>query len=471
MNASVDWAALLEMDDYPFQQEWTGLSVEAQTAVPEPFGTKIRARFRALNTHQDVPPAAPVASANEALLSTLIKSDKGIVRPCEHNAKILLAVAPQFDDLYFDDFLYRPRIGDRDWTDHDDRDTLCWIQSAHLVPGFTLGQVQRAVMALAYARHRDSLAEFILDLPEWDHVPRIARAFSDAWGASEDAMTTAASKNFFVALIARALEPGAQVDNLFAFEGPQGSRKSRALRALGARWHAEITAQVGTPDFMRELRGIWIAELSELDSLRGREATTIKRLLSAPTDRFVEKYQTHAATYPRRAVAVATTNEATYWQDATGARRLIPIRTGEIRVDLIEAARLAWFAEARHLYDHGATWWEFPAATSAAQEDRQVADPWEDSLRHAIAHGRRDGFDAMFWPEGWISSAEIMDKWLRLGPHQQGKASSTRLGHVMRRLGFVPSRYGKARERGWLPDTQAPANGEVSAEVSAGYSE
>ena len=211
--------------------------------------------------------------------------------------------------------------------------------------------------------------------------------------------------------------------------------KSLSLRTLGREFHAEISAPIGTPDFLRELRGLWIAEMSELDSLRGREASTVKRLLSAPVDRFIEKYETHAGSYPRRRPAVAkTTNEATYWQDHTGARRLIPIKTGVIRLDVIEANRLQWFAEACHAYNQGATWWEFPSTILAAQDERQHI--WEDALRNMMANGRDDrsafGTAHSRWPDGWISSAELMGEWLQLAPHQQGRASSTRLGHVMR---------------------------------------
>jgi hypothetical protein len=218
---------------------------------------------------------------------------------------------------------------------------------------------------------------------------------------------------------------------------------------------------------MRELRGVWIAELSELDSLRGREASTIKRLLSAPADRFVQKYALHAESYPRRAVAVATTNEADYWQDSTGARRLVPIKCGDIRVDLIEANRLQWFAEALHLYKSGATWWEFPNAIAAEQEDRQDVDPWEDVLRDYMAHGRRCGADGQGrepWPDGFISTASILRDWLGVGPGQSGRLYGARLRKVMRRLGYRPERNTTGTERGWEPaDTSQSADAEVSA--------
>lgn len=405
--------------------------------------------------------------------ATLLKSDKGAIKACEHNARVLIGAAAQYAGLQYDEFLARPRIDGRDWIDADDLEAVCWLQSAHAVPGFTLTHARNAARAFAHAHRCDSLRDFVQSLPAWDGVPRIEFAFVDAWGAADDSLTRAASANFFVALIARALRPGAQVDTLWTFEGPQGSFKSRSLRELGGSFHAEISAAIGTTDFQRELRGIWIAEMSELDSLRGREASTIKRLLSAPADRFVQKYALYAESYPRRAIAVATTNEASYWQDATGARRLVPITCGDIRIDLIATTRLQWLAEARQRHADGATWWEFPTRIADEQEARQQVDPWEDTLRHYMARGRRTGADGQGlipWPNGWISSAEVMRDWLQLSPYQQGRASGVRLGHVMRRLGFRPERYGKDRERGWVADTRDDSQAEVSARVSAEFS-
>jgi hypothetical protein len=405
------------------------------------------------------PPLVNGTAVVDDVQARLIRGEKGAIKPCEHNAFELLAAAEQYAGLHFDQFYWRPRLddgvgptGSRDWTDADDREAQRWLQRAYQTPGFTFGITQRAALSLAHARPCDSLQSFVLAPPDWDQRERIDAAFTDAWGAPDDAVTRAASRNFFVALIARALKPGAQVDTVWCFEGPQGIGKSRALRALGREFHAEITAPIGTADFMRELRGVWIAEMSELDSLRGREASTVKRLLSAPVDRFVQKYALHAESYPRRAVAVATTNEVDYWLDPTGARRLVPIRCGTIRVDLVAANRLQWLAEAKHSYLNGATWWEFPAGMAEAQDERQAVDPWEDTLRDLIAHGRPSGdigLGFVPWPDGPITSAEVMGTWLGLTAHQQGRASGVRLGHVMRRLGFEPTRIGHDRDRGW----------------------
>lgn len=398
---------------------------------------------------------------------TLLRNDKGGIIACEHNAYVLILGSDEYEWLHFDDFLSRPRIEDRDWTDADDLECLRWLQHQHRVARFNLGHARNAARLVGHKRRRDSLKQFVDDLPQWDNIARIERAFVDAWGAPDTPLTRAASHNFFVALIARALRPGAQVDTLWTFEGPQGSFKSRSLRALGGAFHAEISAAIGTTDFQRELRGIWIAELSELDSLRGKEASTVKRILSAPADRFVQKYALHADTYPRRAIAVASTNEATYWQDSTGARRLVPIKCGRIDLDLIDEHRLQWLAEARARFEVDATWWEFPTSIADEQEQRQQVDPWEDLLRQYMTHGKRtdsiDGQGVRQWPDGWIGSAEIMRDWLGLTPHQQGQVSGVRLGKVMRRLNYRPERCGKDRLRGWVADTSGEADGEVSA--------
>jgi hypothetical protein len=446
---------------------WSGAAAEvgllaAVEIMPRSHGVSVEALSRARKSPREKPASVvPIRGDAEAggTRGGLIVSEKGQIKACEHNARMLIAKSRVYAGLHYDTYLSRMRDGTRDWSDADDINVLCWLQDVHRAPGFTLGQARNGCRAVAYDRQRDSLREFVEGLPDWDGTERVAAALMQAWGAPRTPLSCSASKNLFVALIARALDPGSQVDTVFCFEGPQGIGKSQALRALGGEFHAEISASIGTADFMRELRGVWLAELSELDSLRGREASTVKRLLSAPTDRFVQKYALHAERYPRRAVAVATTNESDYWHDPTGARRLVPIRCGQIKVDLIEANRLQWFAEALQLYRDGVSWWKFPVDIGVAQEDRQEVDPWEDTLRDLMSHGRQIGIDEYgreAWPQGWISSAAIMRDWLSLPTGQQGRPSGVRLGRVMRRLGFSARRNASGSERGWVPDTAGP---------------
>jgi putative DNA primase/helicase len=235
---------------------------------------------------------------------------------------------------------------------------------------------------------------------------------------------------------------------------------------LGGEFYAEVSAPIGSADFAREIRAVLIAELGELSALRGREVQQVKQALSRRYDRYVEKYERNPRQYPRRCVFVGTTNDETYWHDSTGARRLVPVRVGDIRLDLIRENCAQWLAEALADVRRGQPWHEWPAAIDDEREERQDVDPWEHTLRDLIANGRQTGLDGQGrepWPAGWISSADIMRRWLRLEPHQQGRGASGRIGHVMRRLGYRPERHGKERERGWVADTCGLSQTEMSA--------
>ena len=186
--------------------------------------------------------AARIDAEQDALDGkALLRSPKGLIKACEHKPR-LIGDAPQYAGPYFDEFLSRLRIDCRDWTDADDLEALCWLQSAHEVSAFTLGQARNGARAVAYSRRRDSLREFVESLPDWDGTERIDLAFADAWGVPDTPVTRAASRNLLIAAIARAMRPGAQVDTVWCFEGPQGTYKSQSMQ----RW-----ADSSTPRFPR----------------------------------------------------------------------------------------------------------------------------------------------------------------------------------------------------------------------------
>ena len=95
------------------------------------------------------------------------------------------------------------------------------MQSTHQTPSFTLGQVRTLSASWPTRNGWTRCSSSSLTPPEWDGTARIQHAFADAWGAPDDELTRAASHNFFVAMIARAMRPGAQVDTLWVFEGRQ----------------------------------------------------------------------------------------------------------------------------------------------------------------------------------------------------------------------------------------------------------
>ncbi len=117
----------------------------------------------------------------------LLRSNAGVIKACEHNARVLIAAAPQYADLPLVEFLSRMRLGGRYGTDADDIECVCWLQSEHGVARFTLGHARSAARVVAHSRGRDSLREFVEELPAWDGIERIDSAFADAWRAASRA--------------------------------------------------------------------------------------------------------------------------------------------------------------------------------------------------------------------------------------------------------------------------------------------
>lgn len=389
----------------------------------------------------------------------LILDSRGNVVANEANALTIVRSESRFDPLHFDTFHAEVRTTEpggraRPWTDDDDVAALEYIQRKHCAR-MKLSHVERAARKVARERPRDALQEHLEALPPWDGESRIDRWTVDALGCADTAFARAAGSNLLKAMMARALHGGCDVHEVYILEGAQGIGKTRALRALGDSFYGEISSAIGSPDFMREIRGLWLADLAELSQVRRAIIEVVKQVLSRGEDRTVEKYEREARTYQRRCVFVGSTNENTYLADTTGNRRFVPLRCGDqIRVEMIAERRDQWLAEALHRVRNGESWHEFPGEAGeqarTEREARRMADPWE-AIVGAWLEGRQ---------ETWTGA--VFDQCLEMPKRERTGTDEQRLTRVLRTLGWRPRgervRRAGALVRPWVP-AQVP--GEV----------
>ena len=141
---------------------------------------------------------------------------------------------------------------------------------------------------------------------------------------------------------------------------------------------------------------------------------------SCRDDCWVEKYETDARRHPRRCVVAATTNECGVL--AGSDWRPPPITSARYSPRPHRAGPIAMVCQALACYCADATWWEFPeAAIADEQEERQSVDGLAGHPQDRIEHGRRSypqkrPMHCTPWPPGWISSAAIMRDWLDFPP-------------------------------------------------------
>ncbi len=300
-----------------------------------------------------------------------------------NNAVTLLEHDPEFGPVWRDEFLQRIMTGDpaREWTDSDDIHLTLCMQRDKGIPRMGREIVAQAVIEVASRNVRNCVRDW-LDSLSWDQEPRNDHFFEDHFGADATAYTRAASRNFWISLTARVYRPGCQADNMIVFEGPQGIRKSSALRVIGGDWFTEQHESVTGKGFYEVLQGKLLVEISEMDAFRKAEVTRVKQAVTCLSDRYRESYGRHAKDHPRQCVFVGTTNRDDWNRDETGARRFWPIACrGDIDVDAIRASREQLFAEAVHRFKAGETWWEMPVEeTLSEQAKRYDGDTWIDLI-------------------------------------------------------------------------------------------
>jgi putative DNA primase/helicase len=262
-------------------------------------------------------------------------------------------------------------------------------------------------------------------------------------GATEDRYHAEIGRMWLVSAVARVMLPGCKADYLLVLEGKQGKRKSSALRALFGEWTLE-----GLPDLRdqpragAQIQGKWGVEIPELHAIKGQSVTLVKQWITTQVDSFRAAYAEFQKDYPRQCVFAATTNEDRYLVDATGGRRFWPVRCGEIDLARLRADRDQLWAEAFQIFEggravrwsadqHGAwSWWPayedsgLQTQLAAAQDARFDDDEWATRLEEWLR-----GRDS-------TTTAELLGVALNIEPGRWGRSEQTRVGAIVRRMGW-----------------------------------
>ena len=273
-------------------------------------------------------------------------------------------------------------VGSR-WADADDSLATEWLQRE---VGVFVGSntVAEAVQTVARENGFHPVRNHLEKL-EWDKVSRVETWLIDYLDCTDSEFIRAVSSRWLISAVARIFRPGCQADHVLLLEGPQGIRKSSALRALvGDEWFADHIADLGSKDSRLDLLGKWVIEMSELVSMRRAEIEKVKAFLTARTDHFRPPYGRRAIDVPRQNVFAASTNEEQPFVDSSGNRRFWPVRCGQIDVDGVRRNRDQLWAEAYHRFKQGEVWWldttELNLLAQHEQNERYEPGVWDDII-------------------------------------------------------------------------------------------
>ena len=316
-------------------------------------------------------------SANVALIFTHDPAWKDLLQYNEFVGDIVATRPPPWPkDI-------APAVQEDEWSDKDVLRSAIWLARRYGLACPT-HVVAEGLHVVADRLVMHPVRDWLKGL-KWDRKKRIDDFLIRLAGAKDNPYTCAVSSKFLIGAVARIFDPGCQVDSMPVFEGVQGSGKTSLLRILGGKWFMSTAVTPGSLDSYQVLRGMWIVEFGELDSLSRSEVSSIKQYITQTIDRYRPSYARKAANFKRRVVFTGTINpegDGTYLKDNTGNRRFWPIALGTIDLAGVKKERDQLWAEAVHRYHQNEAWHFTDAALIKAAadeaEDRRQGDTWEE---------------------------------------------------------------------------------------------
>lgn len=322
-----------------------------------------------------------------------------------------------------------------DWEDIDDIKVMMWLAEVY---GLSVKSpnVFEAVNSVAHDAAFHPVRSYLEGLT-WDGTARLEMWLQDRLGVADSEYVRKVGKRWVLSAVARVFRPGCKVDSMLILEGLQGAGKSTAAKVLcGEQWFMDTAFDMSSKDAYQAIRGKWIVEMAELDSLNKADTTKAKQFVSSATDHYRESYGRRHLSVPRQSVFIGTTNQEEYLKDDTGNRRYWPVTCTKVDLDGLRADRDQLWAEAVACFRNGDIWWVERDETGLfedEQEQRYQADMWEEKviaylIKHIGDH---------------VTGAEVLEKALNIDPSHWDKPSQIRVGRIMHRLKWPRRRRGK----------------------------
>lgn len=273
------------------------------------------------------------------------------------------------------------------WTDADDAQLRIYLSHVYGIKNRMY--ITDALTAAMEHNAFDPVKQYIESV-QWDGEKRIERVLIDYLGAEDSDYVRTVTRKMLVAAVARVFEPGKKFDYMVTLVGPQGVGKSLLIYKLGNGWTSDTLPDLRSKQAYESLDGVWLMEMAELVALKKADRETIKNFVSKTEDTYRKAYARNVSVNRRRCIFIGTTNDGSFLNDSTGARRFLVIDCDPSRVKTPvwkglgpDEVHQIW-AEAKSLYDKGERIMDMPdhVAEKALQEQESHTD--DDPMLGAI---------------------------------------------------------------------------------------
>jgi predicted P-loop ATPase len=268
--------------------------------------------------------------------------------------------------------------------------------------------------------------------------PNIDTSFLDGLAkqffGTDDPLHAKYFKNFLVASVARARNPGCWMDCALLLVGKQGIRKSTFWRTLyGDDFFSDDLGDGSDKDERMKMHRFWCLEWSEFETVyKRKDIAQLKAFLARRYETFRTPYDRLPKDYKRACVFAGTTNETEILNDPSGNRRfwIIAVMLDMIPIDDVLKMRDRIWAAANALYKSGYSYrldTHEEVRREEINEEYEVTHPWTDIMARFISN--RDYF-----------TVQEVYKELGIEPVHQNPNNQRQITHILKKLGCEPDR-------------------------------
>ena len=412
---------------------------------------------------QEPPPTEARASAPK-WRRQLLQTNSGVPRDCRENVIVVLRDHPAWQGvLGWNEFAARVETRrpaptgqppGHVWTDQDDIELGLWLSRDEALLVRSTDTIAQAIGYVSRLHRFHPVREYLQGL-QWDGKARVSRWVIDYLSATDSHYHRLVGTFFLINLVRRIFEPGCIMRSVMVLEGGQNLGKSTLLRDLTDPWYSDTMFRVGDKDSYQLIQGVWLYEISELESFTRSEATAVKAFISSTSDKFRAPYDRRPETHPRQVAFAGTTNAVEYLKDFSGNTRFWPVSVGaSIDRAGLAAVRDQLWAEAVNLVRAGAR--SYPSREEEdkyfreQQDQRQVEHPWVEKISDYLSVNALNKVSV----RALLEHALGVD----LARASPNGAESQRVGQIMQQLGWRKLRESEPPRRWYWAAPEAVAS-------------